>query len=197
MGNNISSLEDSEKTGEKENEPDWIQQDIRLSYVPEEIIEPTGIIIHCTEINSLQASLKIMEQRRVSCQFMIDLDGTIYQLMTPINRMAHGCYGGNRWGINIELVGTEKLILEKAQQDQKQIEALVRLLHYVGEKFHIPLSNAQEGQQENHRWRGIFSHQQVNDYHPLSLARSKRPKKIDPGEEYMKLVLEHLHQWRK
>jgi beta-N-acetylhexosaminidase len=115
-------------------------------------IEPKLIILHMTEIKNLEASFEHMkepvlsEEREklisrsydrlnVSAHYLIDRDGSIYNLM-PEYYMARHAIGVNHNSIGIENVGTNK-----EGPSQEQIESAKKLVTYLMKKYGIPLNN--------------------------------------------------------
>jgi N-acetylmuramoyl-L-alanine amidase len=151
------------------------------------LIQPRMIILHWTGINSLDSTWHYFNRTRaeaarpelsaagevnVSAHFLVDRDGTIFQLM-PETWMARHCIGLNHVAIGIENVGDgEKFPLTDAQA--KANAALVRYL-----KATYPIDYL-IGHMEYRRMEGT----------PLFVERDPnyRNNKPDPGNDFMRKV---------
>ena len=160
---------------------------IRVHYDPranEISIDPTVIVIHWTASCSLQRvyaifkgdaiSLRRWRLRRegkvnVSAQFVVDRDGTSYQLM-PANWMARHTIGLNWTAIGIENVGGPRCPLTA-----EQLATNAELVVYLHEKF--PGIRYLIGHHEYLAFRGT----------ELWKGRSEQyvTQKIDPGSQFM------------
>jgi hypothetical protein len=150
-------------------------------------IKPQMIIVHWTGINSFASTWSYFNRVRaesarpelaaagevnVSAQFLVDRDGTIYQLM-PENWMARHCIGLNHVAIGIENVGDgSKFPLTEAQVDSDA--ALVR---YLAGKY--PITHL-IGHMEYRRMEGTPFF--------LELDPKYRNSKPDPGAGFMSKV---------
>ena len=125
------------------------------------------IILHYTETENLNDALKILtsKARKVSCHFLIDLNGKIYNLVCEKKRAWHA--GVSAWkglkDINSRSIGIE--IVNPGEKELKeypkiQIDKLIELIIYLRKKFKIPSYN-------------ILGH---SDIAPL--------RKIDPGKHF-------------
>ena len=110
-------------------------------------IDPKMIVLHWTVIPTFEKSfaafdpvslpnwrpdIKNVSGLNVSSQFMIDRDGTIYQLM-PETTMARHVIGLNHCAIGVENVGgTDDLPLTKAQ-----LKSNIWLVRYLKGKYDI------------------------------------------------------------
>ena len=124
---------------------EYIQQHYNLDVKNIEIT-PRIIVIHHTGLNTLEASFKKLKQPtlsidrtyiaksgalNVSAHFMVDTDGTIYQLM-PDNHMARHVIGLNYSSIGIENVGAQDY---EDNLTQAQLNANVELVLYLKKKY--------------------------------------------------------------
>ena len=150
-------------------------------------IEPRVIVLHFTGGNSVKSTRSYFDQTRieaarkelarggavnVSAHFLVDRDGTIYQLQ-PVTRFARHCIGLNHIAIGIENVGDgAKLPLTDAQIAADA--ALVRQLAAEQPITHLL------GHSEVMRFRK----------HPYFVEReaSYRNEKDDPGDAFMAAV---------
>ncbi len=147
-------------------------------------IDPKMIVLHWTVIPTFEKSfaafdpvslpnwrpdIKNVSGLNVSSQFMIDRDGTIYQLM-PETTMARHVIGLNHCAIGVENVGgTDDLPLTKAQ-----LKSNVWLVRYLKDKYDIDY---------------LIGHYEYTlfENHPLWLEQDEgyRTKKTDPGTVFM------------
>ncbi|MDO6473272.1 N-acetylmuramoyl-L-alanine amidase [Maribacter sp. 1_MG-2023] len=147
-------------------------------------IEPKMIVLHWTVIPTFEKSfeafdpvtlpnwrpdIKNVSGLNVSSQFMVDRDGTIYQLL-PETTMARHVIGLNHCAIGVENVGgTEELPLTKAQ-----LKSNIWLVKYLNNKYDIDY---------------LIGHYEYTlfENHPLWLEIDEgyRTVKTDPGPEFM------------
>lgn len=150
-------------------------------------INPKMIVLHWTVIPTFKKSFEAFDPitlpnwrpdinnvsgLNVSSQFMVDRDGTIYQLL-PETTMARHVIGLNHCAIGVENVGgTEDLPLTKAQ-----VKSNIWLIRYLKEKYDIDY---------------LIGHYEYTlfENHPLWLEKdeSYRTVKTDPGTDFMKKV---------
>ncbi|WP_276392079.1 peptidoglycan recognition protein family protein [Eudoraea chungangensis] len=147
-------------------------------------ITPKMIVLHWTVIPSMQRTFDVFNPPtlpdwrpdinsvsglNVSSQFLVDRDGTIYQLL-PETTMARHVIGLNHCAIGIENVGgTDDLPLTDAQ-----LKSNIWLVKYLSKKYAIDY---------------LIGHYEYTlfEKHPLWLEKddSYRTKKDDPGKEFM------------
>ena len=147
-------------------------------------IVPKMIVLHWTVIPTFEKSfeafdpvtlpnwrpdIKNVSGLNVSSQFMVDRDGTIYQLL-PETTMARHVIGLNHCAIGVENVGgTEELPLTKAQ-----LKSNIWLVKYLKDKYDIDY---------------LIGHYEYTlfENHPLWLEIDEgyRTVKTDPGPEFM------------
>lgn len=150
-------------------------------------ILPKMIVVHHTVIPTFQKTFQAFNPSvlpnwrpdiervsglNVSSHYVVDRDGTIYQLM-PETFMARHVIGLNHCAIGIENVGGgEDLPLTKAQ-----LRATTKLVYYLAKKYDIEYLI---GHYEYTRFEG----------HPLWLEvdGGYRTKKDDPSMDFMKKV---------
>ncbi len=150
-------------------------------------IVPKIIVLHWTVIPTLQKSFEAFEQSKlpnwrpdienvsglnVSSQFLVDQDGSIYQLM-PETTMARHVIGLNHCAIGIENVGgTEGNPLTRAQ-----FKSNVWLVKYLKSKYKIDY---------------LIGHFEYTNFegHELWLEKDDgyRTEKTDPGKEFLEKV---------
>jgi len=157
-------------------------------------IEPKSIVLHWTGMmnfswcfNSMKKE-KIISDRKyikraglvnVSAHFLIDRDGTIYQLM-PDNWMARHTIGLNYNAIGIENVGGARNRVEDLTQ--AQVIANAKLIKYLKQKYP--------------KIEYLLGHLEYFDMEKTSLwlehNRRYRTYKADPGPKFMREVRERV-----
>ncbi|WP_054557657.1 peptidoglycan recognition family protein [Croceitalea dokdonensis] len=151
------------------------------------LITPKMIVLHWTAIPTFEGSFDAFYEStlpswrpdienvsglNVSSHFLVDQDGTIYQLM-PENYMGRHVIGLNHCAIGIENVGgTEAVPLTKAQ-----LRSNIKLVKYLAKKYAIDY---------------VIGHYEYTRFqeHPLWLEVDEgyRTTKTDPGEDFMQKV---------
>lgn len=150
------------------------------------VIKPTMIVLHKTEIPTMQKTFDAFNQStlpaarsglqkagalNVSSQFLVDRDGTIYQLM-PENWMARHVIGLNYCAIGVENVGAGPDTLTAAQ-----VAANVALIRYLKSKYPIQY---------------MIGHSEYTAFRNTKLWKDKDPdyitSKTDPGKGFMQAV---------
>ena len=125
------------------------------------------IILHYTETKNLNDAINLLtsKKRKVSCHYLIDLDGSIYNLVDVNYRAWHA--GESKWkrsedinsrSIGVEIVNPGESSLIKYKK--KQILSLIKLLIKLKEKFNIDNNN-------------ILGHSDIAPF-----------RKIDPGKHF-------------
>lgn len=152
-------------------------------------INPKIIVLHWTAIESFEKSFEVFNREtvansrndlknasdlNVSIHFLVDYDGTIYQLM-PDTLMARHCIGLNYNSIGVENVGGVNGVDNLTDE---QIEANIFLVSHLKNKFpHIEY---------------LIGHHEYREFegHPLWLEvdDNYRTEKFDPGERFMSAV---------
>ena len=151
-------------------------------------IDPKIIVLHYTAISTLDKSFAYFKPEglgnkrpdiikaglvNTSAQFLVDRDGTIYQLM-PDNWMARHVIGLNMSAIGIENVGTEDTLTKE------QIEANIKLVGHLKTKY------------PNIEY--LIGHSQYKQFdgtpYWLEKDKSYRTRKSDPGNGFLKAVIE-------
>ncbi len=147
-------------------------------------IEPRIIVVHYTAIPTFQGSFDAFDSEElpasrsdisaanasanVSVQYLVDRDGTIYQLM-PDNWMGRHVIGLNYSSIGIENVG------KLGDLTPKQLQANIALIDHLAKKY----SSIEF----------LIGHSEYRCFEetPLWLekSRSYRTEKEDPGEKFM------------
>lgn len=157
-------------------------------------IFPEIIVVHWTGLPNLDTAFKAFEASalnhelrptlsgddlNVSAHFLVDRDGTIYQLM-PDNWMARHVIGLNLSAIGIENVGG---VNHKEDLTEAQLRSNVKLIRYLKKKYpHIHY---------------LIGHYQYLDFEQHALWREKhtdyRTKKYDPGQKFMEALWQAVH----
>lgn len=157
--------------------------------------EPRMIVLHCTEVGSLQATLNTFSGTKlpaarseiasggdlnVSSQFVVDQDGTIYRLM-PENRMAR-----HTIGLNLSAIGVENVASDERHLQSAQAAANAWLVRHLKERY--PKIEYVIGHHEYGRFRGS------------GLWWEKDPRyfthKKDPGDAFMQAVRAQVRDLR-
>ena len=125
------------------------------------------IVLHYTETKNLEKAIDLLtsQKRKVSCHFVVDTDGQIYNLVSESKRAWHagesswkGLHDMNSRSIGIEIVnpGEKKF----KSYPKAHINQLINLIHFLEEKFKIPFCN-------------ILGHSDIAPH-----------RKIDPGKHF-------------
>ncbi|WP_244614370.1 N-acetylmuramoyl-L-alanine amidase [Elizabethkingia argenteiflava] len=148
----------------------------------EPTIVPKMIVLHYTEGGTLESNIQYFKapylssrpdltdgsNLNVSAQFIIDRDGSIYQLL-PSNFFARHTIGLNYCAIGVENIGGSKNPLTAAQ-----VNANAYLIRYLSEKYPIEY---------------LIGHSEYFIFRNTRLWKDKNPnyytQKFDPGEEFM------------
>lgn len=149
-------------------------------------ITPRMVVLHWTAINNLADSFQAFDpvtlpasrgdiavagQVNVSIHFLVDRDGTVYQLM-PETWMARHCIGLNYVSIGVENVGGEN---GEDDLTDAQIQANISLVRRLVRRY--PTIDYLIGHYENEAFVG----------HPLWMEQDPtyRTEKTDPGIRFM------------
>lgn len=156
-------------------------------------IKPEIIVIHHTGINDLEKSFSrfspslLLKDRgdissagrlNVSAHFLVDKDGTVYQLMNETT-MARHTIGLNYSSIGIENVGGKNF---EDNLSYEQLQANMELIIYLNNKYASI--------------KYLIAHSEYQEYenHPLWLEKdvSYRTIKHDPSLRFMKELRENI-----
>ena len=165
---------------------EYLSQRYGLDQETPEIV-PRMIVLHWTAIPTLKKSFEAFNRStlpnwrpdiesvsglNVSAHFLVDRDGTIYQLM-PETVMARHTIGLNHCAIGIENVGGTP----QTPLTRKQLKANVFLVSQLASKYPIEY---------------LIGHQEYMQFeeHPLWLEVDSgyRTQKTDPGMDFMEKV---------
>ncbi len=144
------------------------------------IENPTGVVLHWTagdpnaDVDDFISAIQSNTACEGGCtvQFYVKGDGTIYQLVDPINTKTAHAAGANSCCIGIEIGGRGADDLLK-NEDQKQ--AVVNLVAFLVEKFRMQTDTDVPG------LKGILSHHIL----PQGIQRGK----TDVGDAYLEQIL--------
>ena len=151
------------------------------------MIDPHVIVLHWTDGSSAKATRAYFDNLRieagradlaragavnVSSHFLVDRDGTIYQLQ-PETRFARHCIGLNHVAIGVENVGDGA----KYPLTDAQVAADAALVRYLASRFHIT---------------HLLGHYEVMKFRASPYFVERDPKyrneKPDPGPAFMQRV---------
>lgn len=153
-------------------EPAIVKRTMNYKYMGR--IKPAAIVLHYTDFPDVSSAVARLEEQGLSTQLMIDRDGTVYQLTENIDDMAQGTKCANAYTISIEIVGNEKSLLE----NKAQYNSVVETVKWLAKKYDIDLAKKVASRPQ----KGLLGHSEVAALCPGA------EKKVDPGENYMKLV---------
>ncbi|NML69905.1 N-acetylmuramoyl-L-alanine amidase [Chryseobacterium sp. RP-3-3] len=144
---------------------------IVLHYTAGGTVETNYKYFNKTHLESARNVLKKQSTLNVSSQFIVDRDGTIYQLMEP-NRFARHTIGLNYCAIGIENIGSKSQPLT-----EKQAVANAQLIRHLTKKYSIEY---------------LIGHSEYGIFRSSKLWKETDPDyftaKDDPGKDFMKKV---------
>ena len=157
--------------------PTIIPKMIVLHYTAGGNVESNFRYFNKTNLESGRGALKKQSTLNVSSHFIVDRDGTIYQIMEP-NQFARHTIGLNYCAIGIENIGSKKEPLT-----QKQVIANAELIRHLKKKYDIEY---------------LIGHSEYGGFRNSKLWKESDPKyfteKEDPGKDFMhKIRLEILN----
>lgn len=152
--------------------PTIVPQMIVLHYTAGGTVESNFKYFNKTHLENARATLKKQSTLNVSSQFIVDRDGTVYQLMEP-NMFARHTIGLNYCAIGVENIGGKNQPLT-----DKQVEANANLVEYLAKKY--------TGIQY------LIGHSEYGQFRNSDIWKETNPKyftgKEDPGTEFMTKV---------
>lgn len=155
--------------------PTIVPKMIVLHYTAGGTVESNFKYFSNTHLESARNTLKKQSTLNVSSQFIIDRDGTIYQLMEP-NQFARHTIGLNYCAIGVENIGSKKQPLT-----EKQVEANAKLVRYLTQKYKIEY---------------LIGHSEYGVFRNSKLWKESDPKyftgKEDPGKDFMTKVRQQV-----
>jgi len=144
---------------------------IVLHYTAGGNVESNFKYFNKTHLENARNTLKMQSTLNVSSQFIIDRDGTVYQLMEP-NQFARHTIGLNYCAIGIENIGSKKEPLT-----DKQVSANAQLIRYLTQKYKIEY---------------LIGHSEYGIFRNSKLWKESDPNyftgKEDPGKDFMNKV---------
>lgn len=144
---------------------------IVLHYTAGGTVETNYKYFNKTYLESARNTLKKQSILNVSSQFIVDRDGTIYQLMEP-NTFARHTIGLNYCAIGIENIGSKNQPLT-----EKQSASNAQLIRYLTKKYNIEY---------------LIGHSEYGIFRGSKLWKETDPNyftvKDDPGKYFMKKV---------
>lgn len=144
---------------------------IVLHYTAGGTVETNYKYFNKTYLESARNVLKKQSTLNVSSQFIVDRDGTIYQLMEP-NTFARHTIGLNYCAIGIENIGSKQQPLT-----EKQIASNAQLIRFLTKKYDIEY---------------LIGHSEYGIFRNSKLWKETDPNyftiKDDPGKDFMKKV---------
>lgn len=144
---------------------------IVLHYTAGGTVESNFKYFNNLQLENQRATLKKQSSLNVSSHFIVDRDGTIYQLVDP-ELFARHTIGLNYCAIGVENIGSKSQPLT-----DKQVEANAELVRYLAKKYPIEY---------------VIGHSEYGIFRNSKLWKESDPKyftgKEDPGAEFMKKV---------
>ncbi|WP_262149889.1 peptidoglycan recognition protein family protein [Chryseobacterium foetidum] len=151
--------------------PTIVPKMIVLHYTAGGTVESNFKYFNNTHLESARNTLKKQSTLNVSSQFIVDRDGTVYQLMEP-NQFARHTIGLNYCAIGVENIGSKTQSLT-----EKQIEANAQLVRHLTQKYKIEY---------------LIGHSEYGVFRNSKLWKESDPKyftgKEDPGKDFMNKV---------
>lgn len=151
--------------------PTIIPKIIVLHYTAGGTVESNHKYFNKTHLESARNTLKKQSTLNVSSQYIVDRDGTIYQLMEP-NMFARHTIGLNYCAVGVENIGSKKQPLT-----EKQVAANAQLVRYLTKKYKIEY---------------LIGHSEYGVFRNSNLWKESDPKyftgKEDPGKDFMSKV---------
>ena len=171
-------------------------------------IDPKVIVLHYTAVPSLEKTFGVFApdtlrgraylnqsgKANVGVQFLVDRDGSIYQI-TPDNYFNRHCIGLNHCAIGFENIGSgdiSEAVLKGEPQEGpgltlEQVNANIALIRHLKKKY--PGIKILIGHQE---YRQLEDPLHPGNKYFWENDPKYRTKKSDPGENFMKAVREGL-----
>lgn len=151
--------------------PTIVPKMIVLHYTAGGNVESNHQYFNKTHLESARNTLKKQSTLNVSSQYIVDRDGTVYQMMEP-NMFARHTIGLNYCAIGVENIGSKKQPLT-----EKQVAANAQLVRYLTKKYKIEY---------------LIGHSEYGVFRNSKLWKESDPKyftgKEDPGKDFMSKV---------
>ena len=164
-----------EHHGLTQKSPTIVPKMIVLHYTAGGTVESNFKYFNKTHLESARNTLKKQSTLNVSSQYIVDRDGTIYQLMEP-NMFARHTIGLNYCAIGIENIGGKNQPLT-----EKQVAANAQLVRQLTQKYKIEY---------------LIGHSEYGVFRNSKLWKESDPKyftgKEDPGKDFMNKVRQQV-----
>lgn len=139
-------------------------------------LEKTFDVFNPAQLPSSRAKISSASSLNVSAHFLVDRDGTIYQLL-PTNTFARHTIGLNYTAIGIENIADGDTL----PLTTEQISANIRLIEHLSNKHNIEYVIG------HHEYKQFIGHELWKETDPGYLT-----EKTDPGDHNMKIIREGL-----
>lgn len=103
-----------------------------------------AIILHHTAGSSASGAASALNSRGLSVHYIVDKDGTIYQMVGDEKRAFHAGQGSGKWtNANSRSIGIEIVNLGNGSDKytEAQYRALEKLVPYLAQKYRVPTGN--------------------------------------------------------
>lgn len=160
-----------EHHGLTQKTPTIVPKMIVLHYTAGGTVESNHKYFNNTHLESARNTLKKQSTLNVSSQYIVDRDGTIYQLMEP-NMFARHTIGLNYCAIGIENIGSKQQPLT-----EKQVAANAQLIRLLTKKYKIEYLIG-------HSEYGVFRNSKIWKESDSKYFTGKE----DPGKDFMTKV---------
>lgn len=126
-------------------------------FYPDPLVKPTLFVVHWDAAESSRSCYDILCSRKLSVQFMLDTDGTVYQGIDPVNGTCWHAGTVNRWAWGVEICNPVYLKYQDPKHPRpvttlgvrgdnskilgfypEQVAAAVKLCHWVCDYAGIP-----------------------------------------------------------
>lgn len=158
-----------------------LPEERRMKYLDRgKMPEIRGVVLHFTATDTYGEAVAAFESRKLGPQIIVDVDGKAYQVVDALDDLMVAAAGTNEHCIQVEIVGEGQ---EPLLKNNFQAAKVVEVLKELAALYKVPLTNGDIEER-----RGVFSHGQAKKRWGRSAWLWGRD--FDPGEEYMKVVLE-------
>lgn len=157
--------------GLDQKEPNIVPRMIVLHYTAGGTAKSNINYFNNEEIENARTLNKNQSKLNVSSHFIVDRDGTIYQLMDETMFARHTI------GLNYMAIGVENIGSKQNPLTQAQVEANIKLVRYLCEKFDIEY---------------LIGHSEYTVFRNSKVWKESNPNyftyKDDPGKSFMEKV---------
>lgn len=148
---------------------------------------PSMLVMHYTVVPTAEQTYSVLQRRQVSVHFMVDRDGSIYQLL-PLDRRCTGAYGVNHKALSIEMVATSE---DDLLSRPYQVFRSFCLARYLMAMYEIPVSKVVGHYEVGEGVTRVPDYLDLADpYYPTRYPPSS--KRTDPGPRYMRWLRAYL-----